>query len=222
MLIGKGRKIAFFLVIYLVFGLILIYLINFNIGLELAKETDELGTRVFLRNSSMHLIRNVDVVNENGIEIASFEELPPGEERILSLRGKSASTLTANAPFHFSVEMPLAEGSGSVGGIDPNASLNYTTQYFDEVYLEEEFPVILNVCAFGGDVSGVEIVPEFEEEKVEFLGEGISLDLAKNSCQEASFSFKALAEGQTQITFNIDALNSITEANVNITILGVE
>lgn len=218
MLKGKKRNLFFFVVIYLVFGVLLTYLLYFNTGLEFVQEATEAGVKVYLKNSSVHLIQNIEVVDEEGEEIASFEQLLPEEKKLLEFGEKMDSRLQAKAPFHVSVEMKLGAAKVTKKG----ASLSYSTSYPSIVFEEEEFNVKVEVCAKENEIKGIEIFPELNA-KVEFLdGDKVVLNVAKDSCKEAAFNFKALQEGVTTIRFKIKALNSIKEVESKITIMGVE
>lgn len=219
MLKGKKRTVSFFAVIYIVFGVMLFYLFYFNTGLEFVKVEKDKEMNLYLTNSSIHLIRNISVIDDDGKEVALIKYLLPKEKQLITFEKKKAVELEAKALFHVPIKIAFSLGVYPTGDV----VLNYNTNYPQIVLLNEDFIIKVEVCAKENEAKGVEVFPQFDKEMVEFLDKKSAfLDVEKDSCKEAEFKFSALKKGVTTITFNIKAQNSVKKVDAKITIIGTE
>lgn len=214
MLKGKKRVLLVFAVIYLVFISILIYLLNFNTGLHFVKEETPKGIKLHLKNESVHLIRDVEIIDEKGEQIAFFEKLLPNEQQVINFGKKTMVKLEARAPFHIPTVVEFW-----VTNIPTEISLSYKTNYPLTVVKGNMFTIAVEICAKGGSVSDIGVIPEINKENIEFSGEKIYLDIGQNECKKASFQLKALKKGKTIIVFKIFALNSVKNIEAEIEII---
>jgi hypothetical protein len=207
MLPEKRKKVTIaFLGIYLLFGIILIYLLVFNAGLNIKEEIIQGTSRkeVFLTNETQRIIKNASVYfehNNERVEILSVKELAPGEKIPINYdfpKELSQIELYAQAPFYATIKKPVLLQFGGSG-------LSYRIYSPAEIIKNAKFNMSFEVCN-DNNVSKEVLVEQTHNE--EFLENGFitqNLSLAPDECQRVNYYFIARKTGETTIYFNVKA-----------------
>ena len=207
----KKRAVKIFVLIYAVFGAILIYLLFFNFGLELAGQINEHNNSVDLvvRNNSMHIIRDIAVGYENldgdATEVGIIELLMPGETstaEISEFTGSGTLVLTASAPYHQKAMQRIE--------LDLRRELNvdFGISVADPVFVGYDFDVVVEVCNNEESETRAELS---ESHDTEFFGEEVQeivLNVPAKSCSSWGLKFTPINAGNTQMYFNFNAQNN--------------
>ena len=218
----KKLAIVVFGAIYLVFGLILIYMLFFNVGLALDEKYDvEKGAKaVFFKNIGSRDIRDVTIsyIDEAGNK-KELEKIPlavPGQENELDIIGITAQNevvILVEAPFHLSVEKKVALSASSIG-------LVYNLQFPSLVIAKSPLMFKLEMCN-NLDFDREIIVEEIHsEEFFSEVTEAKNVSLGPDGCTSIDYTIVPLKEGSTVIYFNVKVANNTEKIERKIEIIG--
>ncbi|MFH1256041.1 MAG: hypothetical protein V1494_01980 [Candidatus Diapherotrites archaeon] len=213
-MIAEKRKAAIisFGVVYLIFGLILVYLVFFNAGLNVEERINGLtgAKEIAVRNDSNRLIRDVTVsfLDEFGRkkELKSIAEFFPGNEFIVDYNfpaGMPSVTIIVEAPFHQAVEKAVALHGGT------GLRLSYTLEIQDFAFKGFAFPIALSVCSQGSEAKGIIVGESHDLEFFEEASGATQIEqLPAGGCKKVNFILTPKLAGKTTIYFNVSALNN--------------
>jgi len=205
MTLPKYRKkaIAYFSAVLTVYLAILGFLLFFTPGLELLEKETTRTTEMFVLNTSIHLIRDVRVSTMDGKQLLALEKLKPAEKVQVPLAEVSdESVINAVAPFHASTskKVSLKKPKG--------AKIGYETSYQNIALVGEKFTLFLDVCNTG-DID-LEEVSIREKHAAEYFAEesmAKKTRMRMGQCEKIEFVFTPKKMGETEIYFNIEALD---------------
>ena len=218
----KKLAIAVFGVIYLVFGLIFVYMLFFNMGLSLDEKYDvEKGDKVVVfKNASSRVIKDIFIgyIDEVGRknELMRIPAAYPGYETELdlsALRGESEIILVVEAPFHISVERKIALKASSTG-------LAYNLQFPGLVIAKTPLMFQLQMC---NNLDFTREITVEENHEKEFFAEELStkpVTLGPNGCEVIEYTLVPLKQGATVIYFNVKVANNTEKLEKRIEITG--
>lgn len=216
MLENKKRVIFFFGIIYAVFIAIFLLLLFFNSGLKLDREVTSAGEKLFLSNTTSHLIKNIDILDEKGNKIGFIEELKPLEKKEIDVP-KNITKITASAPWHVPVSTAILK-------IEAGIPLNLSANYPKTVKAGMNFKIYLEICSDELEEGEIEINLDekiLESEDMDTDNDGFLdrlISKAGEKCGTEEFGFKAIAKGTAQIIFKVKALNTIKELKIEMVI----
>ena len=207
-----GSAKAFAVLVYLAFTGILVYLLMFNMGLEIDTDiSDTSGVIIIeLKNNdeiSNHIIRDAKVsfVDAGGEKhtIGEAAKLMPGESK--EFRWKipdymlSEIILIAEAPYHIDVGY-----KGDFKGRE-SATLSYKISSAAKIKIDKIYEISISVCNSGNVIAKeVKITGMYSDY---FEGEEISdsFALIAGECHTYDFGLLAVKLGETEISLNISA-----------------
>ncbi|MEK6972755.1 MAG: hypothetical protein AABW72_01820 [archaeon] len=212
MLENKKRVIFFFGIIYAIFIAIFLLLLFFNSGLKLDREVTSAGEKLFISNTTSHLIKNIDILDEKGNKIGFIEELKPLEKKEIDMP-KNIAKITASAPWHVPVSTAIIKMEA---GIPLNLSANYPKM----VKSGMNFKIYLEICSDEMEEGEIEI--NIDEKLLEADDSNIdndgSLDRLitkeEGKCVTEEFEFTAIGKGTAQIIFKVKVLDTIKELKI--------
>ncbi|MDP2667012.1 MAG: hypothetical protein Q8P05_05940 [Candidatus Diapherotrites archaeon] len=155
----RKRVVRVMIVLYLVFGLALLYFFSFNTGLSLHPDPTNQDGIVTIRNESVHLIRDIQIVYVKAGEKIPLHHIPslqPEDQIPVLLLPEYADqgfiVLEASAPYHLSQQLVIAARANQV---PPNVLLTFSYPDFGFVDVpvepvvracnQENFPIPLRV-----------------------------------------------------------------------------
>ena len=197
----KRRVTLIFFFIYAIFGLILAYLLFFNLGLEFQRQVNDGQTAVYLKNTSLHLIRDINLLDAQGRVVQSISQLQPGEQTVINLQLFSGNKLMAMAPFHAPAELTLASGGNLSNLTAPK--LTYTTTYPVPAIVNQLFPISFNVCNSGQQSAEINLSYAFDIQYFSSASAEQTAAINGAECKDLSFQFTPLKAGDSSIQFSL-------------------
>ncbi|MFH0714153.1 MAG: hypothetical protein V1847_00135 [Candidatus Diapherotrites archaeon] len=194
----KKQTLQYLLAIYAVFGLFLAYTLFANTGLEFRVDKEQSPVQVFVKNSSFHEIRNVQVfLQGQNTAIAEIKKLSPGEEKLLDAPNLTGNVVfSAKAPFHLEVQTEVE--------LSMQVLVNVSLSAPDDMNLNATETALLELCNQGG-ASVTAMAQYLPNETISATPVQQSNAIAAGKCATFSFALEALKAGQTSIDFNISA-----------------
>lgn len=194
----KQRALVFFFVIYLTFTVMLVSLVLFTPGLEF----EESQGNVYLKNNSVHVVKNIRVELGDGTPIDCVMEMAPGSTRKLYVpEGKRPTKIIAFAPFHPKIEKTLLP-LGREG-----FRLVHSIEYSKPVKAGKEFALTLRLCAENADLNALSIWESHEQSFFKEESQNRVIALSHGKCRIQEYWFTAMRSGITKITFTLEAEN---------------
>ncbi len=194
----KQRALVGFLMVYLAFFAMIAALVVFTPGLELGEKENA----VFVKNNSVHIVKNVRVELADGTQIDCIEKLKPGEEKDLNVPAERRPVkIIAFAPFHPSAERTLLP----VG--EKGFRLQWSIEYEEPVKAGQEFELLLELCAENADLERL-LVKESHNENIfkEQSKNRLVPVLKKGDCRRESFWLTPKQAGEAEIEFTLEAV----------------
>jgi len=210
----KKRAVYLFAAMILLLGIALIYLLLFNVGLNISErvtttygtETPVAGEReIAIQNSGDHVIYNIVVSYEwqgyDRKEILEIERLEPGQEFIVDYefpQELKQVNLIVEAPFHQGVEKVVAARKSSV-------ELSYEFFMQQVAFIGQPYSFSLKVCNSGPATSGIAVD---ERHSSGFFAEENAYetyDFQSNECKTIKYVLTPKTAGSTKINFIIQA-----------------
>ena len=223
-MIEQRKKLALvvFGAIYLVFGMILIYTLFFNVGLALDEKYDAEKQEkvVVFRNMTSRDIKDVTVsyIDELGNK-KELKKIPlafPGQEIEIDIAGidaKDDALLVVEAPFHLTVDRRVALKASRSG-------LAYNLQFPGLVIAKTPLLFELEMCN-NLEIAREIIVEEIHsEEYFAEITEAKNVALDPNGCITIDYTLVPLKEGSTVIYFNVKVANNTEKLEKKIDITG--
>jgi hypothetical protein len=206
MLKRKQRAIVGFFLIYLTFVGMLVALLLFTPGFEF---TEEQG-RVFLKNNSMHVVKNIKVELSDKTPVDCIAQLGPGSSKELYVPDtKRPAKIIAFAPFHSTVEKTLLPAGTESPELLPKIT------YPAPAVKGREFSLSLELCSANADIR-VSVTESHEQrffkEKSQRTVGGMTIDAGK--CWTTEFLLTPQETGTAKVNFTLEAENyskTITE-----------
>jgi hypothetical protein len=218
----KKLALAVFGVIYLVFGLMLVYMLFFNVGLALDEKYDaEKGDKILVfKNASSRVIKDITIsyIDETGkkTELQKIVAAAPGSETEINLSqfmGKSELDIFVEAPFHISVDRKIALKASSTG-------LAYNLQFPGLVIAKTPLMFELQMC---NNLDFNREITVEESHETEFFAEAPAtkpVSLEPNGCTTLDYTLVPLKEGSTVIYFNVKVANNTEKIEKKVDITG--
>jgi len=202
MLKGTQRIYVFFGIVYAVFFLTIGYLLFLTPGLEFEQIGNGSAMKLFLKNSSLQSIKDINVFTKEGIVFMQIEELLPNERMEVKTDSlpNNASLIYAAAEYHAIVSKNL--GNTAIG----ESKFTYELAYPGFLQNKMEFSIFLNLCNTGADAAVV--VEESHDSK--FFTEKTQIqnaDIDSEKCSKFEFKFNPVKSGKTEIFFNIKSVS---------------
>ena len=218
MLPEESKKILyFFLAVYVMFGVVIVYLFLFNSGLEIVEEfnEEELKKDVYVFNNTQRIIHNVSVKQKIGneeIDLNSFRFLLPQERKLISVDNLRASqvTLLVGAPFHVTIEQIIV--LRAIGETIIRASFPGTTLF------GQTFNFTIEVCNNSGREDKFKIEETHDQTFFSEPGRKDTLTIGDRDCTSVEYSLLPIQKGETTIYFNVDSSNTIDKVEQIITV----
>lgn len=192
----KQRALVGFFLVYVTFAALFVALLAYTPGLSFEEDAG----KVYIRNDSFHIVKNVKVELSDGTPVDCIAQLMPGSKRDLNIsEAKRPSRITAEAPFH-----PLAEKT-----LFPLGKKGFTLArevlYDAPAQAGKQFELKLKLCAENADLGKVFIRETHDESffKEEMINRVIILPMGK--CSEESYWLTPLQAGKTKIVFTLEA-----------------
>ncbi|HIH21196.1 MAG: hypothetical protein J4478_04250 [Candidatus Diapherotrites archaeon] len=219
----RKRKIArFFAIMYLVFGIAIIYLLFFNLGISIEGKTAGGELEVLVKNNSLHLIRdiNVFVVESTGSEkkVLSIQQLVPSEEKAVKLSEIHAVEgkirLVARAPYHLEVSKEIQIQGQGTGTEDFRVEL----EAVNKIFAGSEASFKLTICNQFQDSKQVKIETVLDAEFFTTVPAARSIELKSSECTTQEFKITGSKAGEATVSFNIsgEQFNKRVEKQVQI------
>lgn len=194
----KQRALVFFFIIYLTFTVMLVSLVVFTPGLEFEEEEG----KVYLKNNSVHVVKNIKVELADGTPIDCVPQLMPGSLRKLYVPEKRRPTkIIAFAPFHPKIEKTLLP-LGKKG-----FRLTYNINYDTPVRVTKEFVLKLELCAENADLNALLIKEWHDKSFFKEESQNRVIGLSQGKCRVQEFWFTPKRAGTTKISFSLEAEN---------------
>jgi len=218
----KLRVVKFFAIIYILFGLSIIYLLNFNTGIEISGKPSGKGLEITVKNSSLHLIRdlNVSIIDQNNSEsnILSLAELNPNDGKKIIIpeihSTNGVITIKANALYHLEVLKQIQiEGTQ-----EQKDELNAVLEGPNKTFVNTQTKFKITICATELENQSVKITPALESAFFTATPEPKSVEVKGGQCDTEEFTFSPSNKGKTTIAFNIQigSLNKRLEKEIEI------
>lgn len=215
----RKKTLLFFLFIYALFGLILIYLLLFNIGLEIVERLDPStgGKSVFVKNGSSRTIYNISgsyVENGEKKEILSIWELKSGQEKEITYDFPAelrVVELIVEAPYHQSVSKGILLGFGRTG-------LSYNFRVPQRIFKDVQFPFVLEICNDTNITKDALVEERHDQSFIEDELSIKSVTIAAWDCDDLEYLFTPKKVGLTAINFNIKVQNIMDKRGMPITV----
>lgn len=208
---AKNQRVwSFFAIIFVVFGGATLYLMFFQLGLNVEGKVDLTSGKLDISvvNESFHLIKDINVyfTDSAGARQILGEQLftlKPFEKKMLDVNKDQAVngkvTLIVEAPHHFSVthsitvnQLGIADTTEEV--IGPN-----------KAFTNSSTTITVKVCNKGKALSALNITPLYNTSFFQNEIKNTTVSLPENACVEVPFVFMGQKVGQTAIIFNITA-----------------
>jgi len=214
----KSKKILyFFLAVYVMFGVVIVYLFLFNSGLEIVEEfnEEELRKDVYVFNNTQRLIHNVTVKRKIGseeIDLNSFRFLLPQEKKLIPLDELRVSqvTLLVGAPFHVTIEQIIV--LRTTGETLIRASFPSTTLF------GKTFNFTMEVCNNSGGEDKFTIEETHDPTFFSEPARKDTLTIEDRKCKSVEYSLLPIQKGETTIYFNVDSSNTTDQVEQTITV----
>ncbi|MFH1234369.1 MAG: hypothetical protein V1493_02045 [Candidatus Diapherotrites archaeon] len=204
MLKRRQRALVGFFLIYLTFVGMLVALLLFTPGFEFREEEG----RVFLKNNSVHVVKNIKVELSDKTPIDCIAQLGPGSSKELYVPDtKRPAKIIAFAPFHSTVEKTLLPTGTE------NIELSPKITYAKPVIKGREFSLSLELCSQNVDVK-ISIAESHEQRFFKEESKQRVIDLGLGKCRTLEFQLTPLQAGSTKVQFSLEAENfakTITE-----------
>ncbi len=213
----KRKILLFFLAIYVLFGGALIYLLLFNVGLEIEERLDPLsGSKgIFVKNSSSRTIYNISVSYMEGgekKEILFIKELKAGEERKIDYSFPPELTtveLLVEAPYHQAASRPIMLKLTGTG-------LTYNFKVQQRMFKGVDFNCALEICNDADAAKDVVVEELHDLEFIEGWATTRQATIASMDCEELQYVFTPKKAGLTKIIFNIKVQNITDKREITI------
>ena len=218
----KKLALVVFGVIYLVFGLILLYMLFFNVGLTLDEKYDaEKGDKILVfKNASSRMIKDITIsyIDETGkkTELQKISSSAPDSENEINLSefmGKTEIGIVVEAPFHISVDRKVALKASSTG-------LAYNLQFPGLVIAKTPLMFELQMCNNLDFNREVTVEENHESEFFAEAPETKPVSLEPNGCTTLDYTLVPLKEGSTVIYFNVKVANNTEKLEKKLDITG--
>jgi hypothetical protein len=204
MLKRKQRAIVGFFLIYLTFVGMLVALLLFTPGFEF---TEEQG-RVFLKNNSMHVVKNIKVELSDKTPVDCIAQLGPGSSKELYVPDtKRPAKIIAFAPFHSTVEKTLLPAGTESPEFLPKIT------YPAPAVKGREFSLSLELCSANADIS-VSVTESHEQRFFKEKSQTRLMVVGKGKCRATEFLLTPQETGTAKVNFTLEAENyskTITE-----------
>ncbi|MDO8648069.1 MAG: hypothetical protein Q7R70_06695 [Candidatus Diapherotrites archaeon] len=218
----KLRVVKFFAIIYILFGLSIIYLLHFNTGIEISGKPSGKGLEITVKNSSLHLIRdlNVSIIDQSNSEssILSLAELSPAAEKKVVIPGIHSAngiiTIKANAMYHLEVLKQIK----IEGAQDQNEEVSAVLEGPNKTFVNTQTRFKITICAAKLENQSVKITPDLESAFFTAAQEPKTIEVKAGQCGVEEFAFSPSNKGKTTIAFNIQigSLNKRLEKEIEI------
>lgn len=218
---NKKRIISVFILIYLVFGIALVYLLFFNTGLTLVQQVDEsVLNKVFVKNDSIHIIKKIQIsyLNPEGSKV-TFQEIPalsPSNTADVDISKIEFQKfqLFAEAPFHSPVNQTIAMNESKKA-----TNLKSTILASKVAFISLAYELKMELCNNSkADLADVAIEERHDTSYFKEVPRKDVFDLKAGKCLSKDYSFMPIAEGQTTMYFNILADNTAETQKIEIAI----
>ncbi|MDO8427791.1 MAG: hypothetical protein Q7S92_01115 [Candidatus Diapherotrites archaeon] len=214
----KRKVTLVFFFLYAIFGIILMYLFFFNLGLTFERQIIEGQPIIVLKNNSLHLIRDINLLDSKGESKLSLAQLLPGEQSVVDLSLFSGNKISATAPFHSSAEIVLAQG-GNISNLTA-PKLAYNSTYPVPAIVSQLFPVSFDVCNSGQQSADVVLSFAFDVQFFSSSSIEQTVTIAGSECKNLSFQFMPLKAGDSSIRFVLQYGDTRENIPVSIQIVG--
>ncbi len=200
MLKGINRIYVFFAVIYAVLFLTVGYLLFLTSGMEFEQSGSGSRMKLFLKNSSMHSINDINVFTDEKVLFMQISQLLPGEKKEVKLDlAPNFSVVYAAAPYHATISKKLeTPGAGS--------QWRYELTYPAVLQKDAEFEIFLNLCNEGND-SNVSVEESHDVKFFQNTPQTKKTMVSEGNCSNITFKFNPIQSGKTEIFFNIKSFN---------------
>ncbi|MCX6802440.1 MAG: hypothetical protein NT067_05020 [Candidatus Diapherotrites archaeon] len=197
MLKRRQRAIVGFFLIYLTFVGMLVALLLFTPGLELREEQG----KVFVKNNSVHVVKDIKVELSDNTPIDCIAQLGPGSSKELYVPDtKRPAKIIAFAPFHATVEKTLLPlGTESL-------ELSHKITYATPVAKGKEFTIKLELCSENADIS-ISITESHEQRFFKEKSQTRLMVVGKGKCRAAEFQLTPQETGTASVSFALEAEN---------------
>ena len=219
----KAKKIMYgFLVIYLIFGIILVYLFAFNSGLEIKEDFNrENNTKVvYIHNTTTRTINNVELKYKSGeieqeFDLMKIEQLYPNQEVEISFQGIEdlEVDLIAKAPFHLTVEKKII-----LQGVKNKEDLTIALDAPSNARFGESFEFNLEICNTADTEKQAKIEEKHETTFFSEPNKTSTTTLEPGECKKTDFELLPIEKGITTIYFKINISNTIKEIEHRISV----
>jgi hypothetical protein len=207
----KRKKVLYgFAVVYAVMFLALGWLFFLSPSIELMEETIGGGKKVYLVNTSSHIINNAEVyyfLNEEKKILQTIESINPQESIELNLsnfQGYSSVELIAEAPFHNSFKKTIL-----LTGI--SSELSYRIRAPSSNFVGSPVEIVLVIENRGNSAEELNVSETHDTEALEASNGMKSISVSENGSAEVLFLFTPLKSGETEIIFNVETSNNTVE-----------
>ncbi|HZX33829.1 MAG TPA: hypothetical protein VFF09_00450 [archaeon] len=209
----KAARVRFaFLIVYFIFGVIIIYLFMFNSGLAITEDFDAENSSkiVYVENTTDRAINNVSLKYMEAPGTAEkdlnfFPRLLPHERKRVFFDDVSSQSivLVLESPFHSTIEKTVVLQAQS----DVAVKLNFP----DGIGFGKSFSFAVEACNNKKEEAQVKIEETHEKG---FFSEPNRTDvvtIAAGECRAVSYSLLPVQKGETTINFNVNIANTIKQ-----------
>lgn len=215
----KQPVILFFAIIYIVFGGSLVYLLFLNTGLDIVMETGEKEVKVFLKNDSVHLIRdiNISIQRQSGeiLALPSVDQLKPGEKKEITLPEleNEQIKIIAAAPFHAKVSKVVSIEKSR------GAKINFEVITQSTAFTGVPFLASIRICNEAEQIDDLKVDEMHSTGFFEERARTETVSLPKGECKKLDFTLTPKMAGAATIYFKLSAANVSRELEQKITIV---
>ncbi|MEM4598465.1 MAG: hypothetical protein QW400_02140 [Candidatus Diapherotrites archaeon] len=186
------RLIAVFSFIFVAYFSLAAYLVFFAPGLKF----EIIDEKLYLKNESSHIIRQITVETDSGVIIDCIPELAPSQKaRIILPSDKKIGFVTARAPFHKETrQYAFAESPEDLLSIEFEQ---------EKAKLGSTFKVYLTICNKTTEEMFVNVSETHDATFIKEENKTILLGIKAGSCRKTAFEYRPIRGGNTEVIFII-------------------
>jgi hypothetical protein len=203
--------LLFFGFVFLTMGSSMIYLLFFNTGIDIVLDLGEKEQHVYIANTSMHLIRDINVSIQKKSEgttefLTTIKQLNPKEKVEIEIPNleKEQIRIIATAPFHATVKRDLSLDKTK------GAKLNFEIMTQNTAYVGIVFSSTLKICNEAESIS-LQVEEVHDQNFFEEKSTDKTIEVKTGECQKINFNFTPKKTGEATIFFRVTAASTSKE-----------
>ncbi|MCX8189700.1 MAG: hypothetical protein N3F05_00525 [Candidatus Diapherotrites archaeon] len=184
------RLLAVFSFVFVAYSSLAIYLIFFAPGLKF----EIINEKLYLKNESSHVIKNITVETDSGLIIDCIPVLAPYQKtRIYVPSDRKIGFVIAKAPFH-------KEAKQYAFAESPEAMLSIEVDQ-ENAKVGSKFKIYLNICNKTSEDIFITVSETHDATFIKEENKTILFDVKAGGCRKTAFEYLPIKSGNTEIIF---------------------